>query len=186
LDADADDFISFIVEGAKRMQTLINDLLDYSRAGRVDAVIGDVNCEEVLRDVVESMSVVVRETQAVITHDALPVVRGNEKNYVLIFKKLIENAIRFHGAAPPLIHVSARLEKNEWLFSVNDNGIGIESQYFDRIFLIFQRLHSRDQYPGNGIGLAICKKLVDIEGGNIWVESQPGTGSTFYFTIPKL
>jgi len=179
LDKDADDFIDFIVDAAKRMQKLITDLLEYSRVGSKDASMAEVDCNEVLRKVTATMA-----GHARVIHDNLPVLTAHETGLIRLFQNLIGNALKFRGKEPPLIHVAARRDKNEWIFSVRDNGIGIEPQYKERIFQIFQRLHSRGEYPGTGIGLAICKKIVENLDGRIWVESEPGKGSTFYFTMP--
>ncbi|MEW6087819.1 MAG: PAS domain S-box protein [bacterium] len=184
LDSDADDFINFITDAAGRMQKLIVDLLAYSRIGRVDTLKEDVDCNSVLGKVVTILSSVIEETGTVITNDPLPVSVCSESNFIQLFQNLISNAIKFRGKNAPHIHISAKKHVNEWLFSVRDNGIGIDEKYRDKIFLIFQRLHGRDKYPGTGIGLSICKKIVETHGGRIWVESQVGKGSTFYFTIP--
>ncbi|MBF0522568.1 MAG: HAMP domain-containing protein [Candidatus Omnitrophica bacterium] len=184
LDKDADEFIGYIVDGAKRMQKLINDLLAYSRIGRVNKPVEDVDCNSILDRVINSLQPVIEQNQAVISHDKLPVLKGTESHYVQLFQNLIGNAIKFHGPEAPRIHIRAVRHGKEWLFSVKDNGIGIDLQYKDRIFLIFQRLHGRNEYPGTGIGLSICKKIVETEGGRIWVESTLGKGSIFYFTIP--
>jgi light-regulated signal transduction histidine kinase (bacteriophytochrome) len=126
-----------------------------------------------------------REAGAEVTHDALPLVRSDASGLTQVFQNLVGNAIKFHGSEPPRIHVSALLEDEAWRLSVKDNGIGIRREYFDRIFTVFQRLHTRNEYPGTGIGLAICKKVIERHGGRIWLESEPGHGSTFHFTIPE-
>jgi len=184
LDKDADDFIGFIVDAAKRMQKLITDLLEYSRTGSKNVTRTEVDCNEVLRKVTDMMSAIIESDHAIVSHDNLPVLTAHETGLIQLFQNLIGNALKFHGKQPPIIHVSARRDKNEWLFSVRDNGIGIEPQYRERIFQIFQRLHSIGEYPGTGIGLSICKKIVEYHGGRIWVESEAGKGATFYFTIP--
>jgi len=185
LDKDAMDFIDFIVDAAKRMQKLITDLLAYSRAGRMDASVDTVDCNEILGKVIYTLSSLIEETKAVITNDTLPVSICNESYFIQLLQNLIQNAIKFRGNEPPRIHIGVTRGNNEWIFFVRDNGIGIEERYKDKIFLIFQRLHTRDQYPGTGIGLSICKKIVEVHGGKIWVESELGHGSTFYFTIPE-
>lgn len=184
LDTDADEFIGYIVDGAKRMQKLINDLLAYSRVGRADKALKKVDCNAIAHKVIDYMSKREEENKPVITHDDLPVLMGNENNFIQLFQNLIGNAIKFRGSDMPRIHISAIKKESEWLFSIKDNGIGIEPEYRDRIFLIFQRLHGRDKYEGTGIGLSICKKIVETQGGKIWVDSEFGKGSTFYFTVP--
>ncbi|MDD4954785.1 MAG: PAS domain S-box protein [Candidatus Omnitrophica bacterium] len=184
MDKDANEFIDFIVDAAKRMQKLITDLLAYSRVGRLDARMDAVDCNEILGKVRYTLSPLIEETKAVITNDTLPVSVCSEIQLIQLFQNLIQNAIKFKGEAAPRIHIGARRQNNEWVFSVADNGIGIDGKYKDKIFLIFQRLHTRDKYPGTGIGLSICKKIVEAHGGRIWVESEPGRGSTFYFTVP--
>lgn len=184
LDADADDFIGYAVEGATRMQRLINDLLAYSRVTTQGKVFERVDCGQILEDVLSNLRLAVEESQAVVTHDALPVVTADGGQLGQLFQNLIGNAVKFHGAEPPKVHVSAELRSNEWRFSVRDNGIGLDLRYAERIFVIFQRLHNREEYPGTGIGLALCKKIVERHGGRIWVESESGRGATFYFTLP--
>ncbi|MFA5353061.1 MAG: ATP-binding protein [Thermodesulfovibrionales bacterium] len=185
LDTDAQEFIRYAVDGAVRMQRLINDLLDYSRVGTRDRAFEPVDTELILDQVLGNLSMAVEENQAVIEHENLPCVMGYPFQLRQLFQNLIINAIKFRGDAPPRIVISARKRGKKWIFSFRDNGIGIEPQYRDRIFLIFQRLHTRELYPGTGIGLAICKKIVERHGGSIWVESEPGKGSTFHFTIPE-
>jgi len=184
LDSDANEFIAFIVDGAKRMQRLINDLLDYSRIGRMERAAGEVDLDAVLGRVLGGMRATIEESGAAVTHDPLPRLTGAESEFVQLFQNLVGNGIKFRGTEPPRIHVGAARKGSHWLFSVKDNGIGLEEQYKDRIFVIFQRLHGRGEYPGTGIGLSICKKLVELHGGRIWVESEPGKGSTFNFTVP--
>lgn len=184
LDADADDFIHFAVDGAKRMRALINDLLAYSRVQTRGKPFEYTNGEKVLEITLTNLKQAVEESRAEITHDPLPAVMADELQLVQVFQNLIENALKFRGNEPPRIHVSARREGNEWVFSVRDNGIGIEPQYAEKIFGIFQRVYGTAEYPGTGIGLAISKRIVERHGGRIWVESEPETGSTFYFTLP--
>ena len=184
LDTDADEFIGYAVEGATRMQRLINDLLAFSRVTTQGRVFERVDCNQVLEDVLSNLRVAVEESQAVVTHDALPVVTADGGQLGQLFQNLIGNAIKFHGKEPPRVHVSVELRNNEWQFSVLDNGIGVDPQYAERIFVIFQRLHNREEYPGTGIGLALCKKIVERHGGRIWVKSPIGRGAVFYFTLP--
>ncbi len=185
LDADADEFITFIVEGAKRMQTLINDLLAFSRIGTRGNPFAPVDCEKIFQAAKENLEVAIAESGAVITNDPLPALVADQTQLTQLFQNLFSNAIKFRRPEEaPRIHVSAVRQDGAWQFSVRDNGIGIAPQYFDRIFIIFQRLHGREEYSGTGIGLAICKKIVERHGGRMWVESEPGTGSTFHFTIP--
>jgi len=185
LDAEADEFITFIVEGATRMQTLINDLLAFSRIGMRGNPFVPVDCGEIFQTAKENLEVAIAESGAVITNDPLPALVADPTQLAQLFQNLFSNAIKFRRPEEaPRIHVSAVWRDGAWQFSVRDNGIGIAPQYFDRIFVIFQRLHGREEYSGTGIGLAICKKIVERHGGRMWVESEPGTGSTFYFTIP--
>jgi PAS domain S-box-containing protein len=185
LDADADEFIAYAVDGANRMQGLINDLLAYSRVGTRTKGLEPADCTAVLDQALANLKAAIEQSGAVVTHDPLPTVMADKLQLIQLFQNLIGNAIKFHVEAPPRVHVSAENQGNEWVFSVRDNGIGIDPKYAERIFVIFQRLHTREEYPGTGIGLAICKKIVDRRGGRIWVESQPGMGAAFYFTIPK-
>jgi len=165
------------------MQLLIKDLLDYSGIG-YDKQLDTIDCKKMLAEVLGDMETCIRETRAKINVDRLPVVRGYAE-LRLVFQNLISNAIKFKKPeCDPVVDIRAASKNNEWLFSVHDNGIGIEPEYFERIFTIFQKLHSRKEYPGSGIGLAHCKKIIGMHGGRIWVESEPGRGTTFYFTIP--
>ncbi len=183
LDAKADEYIFFASDAAMRMQGLINDLLVYSRAGRGE-VTERTDVGAVLDGVLRTLSVSIAESAAVITHDPLPTIASSPLELAQVFQNLIGNAITFKAERKTEIHVGARRQPGGWQFTVRDNGIGIDPQFADRIFMIFQRLHTREQYPGTGIGLAICKKIVERHGGRIWVESQLGSGSTFCFTIP--
>lgn len=184
LGPDSDDFIRYAQEGATRMQTLIHSLLEYSRVDARGAQFSEVACESVLDQVMSDLQVARQESGAVITRDPLPVVRGNAVQLTTLFQNLIANAIKFRGDEAPRIHVGAEAGEAEWTFSVKDNGIGIEPEHLERIFVIFQRLHTREKYPGTGIGLAVCKKIVQRHGGRIWVESEPGKGAAFRFTLP--
>ncbi|MEO8205617.1 MAG: PAS domain S-box protein [Chthoniobacterales bacterium] len=184
LDARADEFIEHSVSGIKRMETLINDLLAYSRVGTQAKPLVKTDCSVVVKNVLANLAVAIAESDAVVTHDPLPMVEADTTQLSQVFQNLIGNAIKFRAALPPVIHVGVEKQGSEWKFSVTDNGIGIESQYFERIFEVFQRLHTRVEYQGTGIGLAICKKIVVRHGGRIWIESQPGQGSAFCFTLP--
>ena len=185
LDADADEYISFIVEAAARMQTLINDLLALSRIGTRGKLFAPVGCDDILREVQENLGRAIVESGTAVTHDQLPVLVADRTQLAQLFQNLISNAIKFRQTSePPRIHVSAARQNGGWQLSVRDNGIGIDPQFFERIFIVFQRLHNRDEYPGTGIGLAICKKIVERHGGRLWVESAPGKGSTFHFNLP--
>jgi PAS domain S-box-containing protein len=184
LDSDADEFIAYAVDGAVRMQTLINDLLAYSQVGTRGNSLEPTDCENVFEQAVANLSVAIEEQGAAVTHDPLPTLIADASQLVQLFQNLLGNAIKFRSKETPRVHVSAEQKGAEWVFSVCDNGIGIDPQYFKRIFVIFQRLHGREEYPGTGIGLAICKKIVHRHGGRLWVESEPGQGSTFYFAIP--
>ncbi|HEY8239877.1 MAG TPA: ATP-binding protein [Kiritimatiellia bacterium] len=185
LDADADEYISFAVSGSQRMQTLIQDLLAYSRVGKATKPFERVDCNAVMASVLADAAPVMKESGAEITCGKLPAVVGDETQLAQVFQNLVSNALKFRQEGPPRIHVDARRHNGAWQFSVQDNGIGIDAQYFDKIFVIFQRLHGRGTYQGTGIGLAICKKIVERHGGTIWVESEPGKGSTFKFTVPE-
>ncbi|GAK54046.1 sensory transduction histidine kinase [Candidatus Moduliflexus flocculans] len=184
LDALGQEFIKHAVEAALRMQTLINDLLAFSRVGTRGKPFAPTSVEKVLKALLLSLSVAIRESGAAITYDPLPTIMADELQIMQLLQNLIGNAIKFRGDQPPRIHLSAAQTPEGWQFAVRDNGIGIEAQYFERIFVVFQRLHTRREYPGTGIGLALCKKIVERHGGRIWVESQPKQGSTFYFTLP--
>jgi light-regulated signal transduction histidine kinase (bacteriophytochrome) len=184
LDADADEFIHYVEDGVSRMRALINGLLVYSRVGTSGAAFELTDCEAAFDCALTNLQVAVDESGAVITHHPLPVVMADASQLTQVFQNLIGNAIKFCNQELPRIHVAAEPRGNEWLFSIRDNGIGIDPQYHDRIFDMSQRLHSRTEYPGTGLGLAICDKVVKRHGGRIWVESQTGKGATFYFTIP--
>ncbi|MEG4146196.1 PAS domain-containing sensor histidine kinase [Microcoleus sp. Pol12B5] len=184
LDDRADKYIHYIVDGATRMQQLINDLLAYSRLGTRGQEFEQADCNAVVKQTMCNLQIAIAETKAVITCDVMPTVMADEFQLVQLFQNLVANSIKFCRQDIPLIHIAARRQESEWVFSVRDNGIGIDPQYADRIFIIFARLHSRRQYSGTGIGLAMCKRIVERHGGRIWVESQEGKGATFYFTIP--
>jgi signal transduction histidine kinase len=184
LDEDAREFIGFAVNGAKRMHVLINDLLSYSRVGTAAKPLAETDCEGVFAKTLASLQVAIRESGATITKEDLPTVIADETQLGQLFQNLLSNAIKYRGEDAPRIHVGCKEQAGRWLFSVRDNGIGIDPQYAERIFIIFQRLHTRDEYSGTGIGLAICKKIVERHGGKIWVESAPGEGTTCFFTLP--
>lgn len=183
LDSDADEFINFAVDGASRMQSLITDLLTYSRVSKKAKPFAEFDCNQLLAEALANLEVAVKTADAVITHDPLPTIMADGTQLVQVFQNLIGNAIKFRSDKRPQIHITVKRNANKWVFSIKDNGIGIESAYKDKIFVIFQRLHSREEYPGTGIGLAICKKIVERHSGKIWLESTPGEGSTFHFTI---
>ncbi len=184
LDEDADDFIGFAVDGANRMQGLINDLLAYSRVGTKGKPLTPYNANDALELALSNLQVAIEDSGAVITHDELPVVMADSTQLTQLFQNLIGNAIKFSVEKPPRIEIGVKKQGGEWQISVHDNGIGIDPEYMERVFVIFQRLHTRDEYSGSGIGLAICKKVVERHEGRIWVESKKGEGSTFYFTLP--
>lgn len=184
LDENADKYIHYAVEGALRMQTLVKDLLAFSRLGRKQETLRETDCNLVVRNVIANLQSLIQESGARIDYEALPVLVADPSELLQLFQNLIGNAIKFRGAEPPEIHITARKEKKEWLVSIKDNGIGIAPQHVEDVFVIFKRLHTREEYPGSGIGLAICKKIVEHNQGHIWVESQPGMGSTFQFTWP--
>jgi len=186
LDADADQFIGFAADGAVRMWNLVNDLLTYSRVGKGGNELEPTDSEAALAESVKDLKVAIEEKGALVTHDPLPMVMADRPQLEQLFRNVIGNAIKFHGSEPPHVHISASRNGNGWTFSVRDNGIGIAPEYSDRIFLIFQRLHSREEYPGTGIGLAVCKKIVERHGGRIWVKSDVGKGATFYFILPAV
>jgi PAS domain S-box-containing protein len=184
LDADAKEFMDFAVDGAKRMQALINDLLAYSRVGTKGRPFAPVDCETVLATVLTNLQLVIGESGARINHDPLPTVMGDATQLAQLFQNLLGNALKFRGDKPPQIHVGVESVDGFWQFTFRDNGIGIAPEHFERIFIIFQRLHGHTSYPGTGIGLAVCKKVVERHGGHMWLESEPGRGSAFHFTIP--
>lgn len=184
LDERADRWIGYAVDGANRMQTLINDLLEYSRVGTRGGELSPVSTQAALDAALANLRIAIRESGAVVTQTPLPMVRGDGTQLGQLFQNLLGNAIKFRAAQAPEIVVSARRDGEEWIFSVQDNGIGIAPEFAERIFIIFQRLHERERYPGTGIGLAICKRIVERHGGRIWLENAPGRGCTFFFTLP--
>lgn len=186
LDEKAQKYIRYAVDGAVRMQRLINDLLSYSRVATRGKPLEPTDTHAVLGEALRNLATLLEEQRAIVTTDELPTVPADASQLTLLFQNLVSNAVKFHGAeVPPRAHVSARDAGAEWVFSVRDNGIGIDRQYAERIFVIFQRLHTREEYPGTGIGLAVCKRIVERHGGRIWFEPAPGGGTTFFFTLPK-
>ncbi len=184
LDSDADEFIHFAVDGATRMQTLIADLLAYSRVESAAKPPTPTDCREVMNAVMRNLDASIQATGAVISYDDLPVIMADSTQLTQVLQNLVDNSIKYHGQAAPEVRVTAQRVNGEWLFAVRDNGIGINSRYTEQIFTVFKRLHDREKYQGTGLGLAICKRVVSQHGGRIWVESEPGSGSTFYFTLP--
>jgi light-regulated signal transduction histidine kinase (bacteriophytochrome) len=183
IDKDGKEFINFITDGAKKMNVLIKDLLSYSRITTHANPSKIVNLEEILKDALYNLQEAIKESSAVITYDKMPILKVDKTQFIQLFQNLLSNAMKFRREEPPKIHIGVKKLNGEWQFSVRDNGIGIESKYFDKLFNIFYRLHTKEEYPGTGIGLPICKKIVQRYGGNIWVKSEFGKGSTFYFTI---
>lgn len=184
LDQDGRDYIQFAVNGAKRMQMLINDLLGYSRISSRAKKLKVVDTSTILQKSLDNLQQMIAENDAVITYDKLPAIKCEETHILRLFQNLISNAIKFRkDTAAPKVHISCKKENGEFLFSVTDNGIGIAPEYFDRIFVIFQRIEVQTKYPGTGIGLSICKRIVEWHGGKIWLESKENDGTTFYFTL---
>jgi len=185
IDPDADEFIYYAVDGAQRMQQLINDLLIYSRVTSSGDELEKFNLKTALDESILNLQVPIQENKVKITHNPLPTIRGDSIQFAQLFQNLIGNAIKFRGEEMPEIHVRAEADGDNWLIQVKDNGIGIDPQHQDQIFKVFQRLHERNKYPGTGIGLSICQKIVERHGGTIWVDSKPGEGSNFCFIVPK-
>jgi light-regulated signal transduction histidine kinase (bacteriophytochrome) len=184
LDSDADEFIAFAVDGASRMQRLIQDLLAYSRVGTKGKDLLETSSEVALQQALLNLRGAVEESGALVTYDPLPTVLADEMQLIQLFQNIVGNAIKYQNPGIPLVHISAaRNGDDKWTFSVQDNGLGIDSQYFEKIFGLFQRLHKREEFAGTGLGLAICKKIVERHGGTISVASQPGQGSTFRFAL---
>ena len=184
LGPEADKFIAETIDEAKQMQTLINDMLSYSRVGTSANLFVLTDFNDILNRLLANLRIPLEQSSAVVTHDPLPEIMADPIQLVQLLQNLIRNAIKFQDENKPLIHISAERKEKEWVFSVSDNGIGITAEDTEKIFEMFQRLHNKKEYPGTGIGLATCKKIVERHGGRIWVESSPGKGSTFYFTIP--
>ena len=186
LDDRGNTYLHYIVDGAMRMQALVNDLLLYSRIATRGKEFAPTNMNDVLQEALANLDVAVAESDARVAYDALPTVNGDATQLVRLLQNLVGNAIKYRGEAPPQVHVAAAKERDDWVFSVRDNGIGIAPEYAERIFVIFQRLHTREEYGGTGIGLAVCKKIVERHGGRIWVESAEGAGATFSFSLPQV
>jgi len=184
LDSDAREFIAFAVDGATRMKALINDLLAYSRVEGEEKVFEEFDVQFALNKALSNLALKIEDSGAVITYDAMPRIKADPMQIAQLFQNLIGNAIKFQNGKVPEVHIGVERQKDEWQFAIRDNGIGISPEYQERIFVIFQRLHRKDEYPGTGIGLAICKKVVERHGGRIWLESKLGEGTTFYFTLP--
>jgi light-regulated signal transduction histidine kinase (bacteriophytochrome) len=185
LDDEGRDYLKFVAEGAVRMNTLIDDLLAYASVGREPhGETPPVDCAVLLEEVKATLGAAITESGAQVTSGPLPSVPGVRASLAQLFQNLVENAIKFRNGKAPVVRMTAELCENGFRFAVQDNGIGIEPEHFGRIFQVFQRLHPRDMYPGSGLGLAICKKIVERHGGRIWLESKPGEGATFYFTLP--
>jgi hypothetical protein len=184
LDERAHEYIDYAVDGVKRMQMLIKDLLEFSQIGTKGKTFSPTNCSVALEQAIYNLHLAIEESGAEVTYDILPTVMGDSSQLTSLFQNLIGNAVKFQGKEKPKIHISAGQKEDKWVFTVWDNGIGIDPKYAERIFVIFQRLHTREEYAGTGMGLSICKKIVERHGGRIWVESEVGKGSTFFFTIP--
>lgn len=185
LDETANKYIGFAIDGANRMQTLISDLLLYSRAGTQAVSKHLISFEDVLRKALDNLSIAIRENAAVVRHGDLPQIEADETKLIQVMQNLVGNAIKFRRSGiPPEITISASRNGDEWLFTVADNGIGFDPKYHDKIFQVFQRLHGIGMYPGNGIGLAISRRIVEHHGGRLWARSEPGAGSQFFFTLP--
>lgn len=185
LDDKAKKYIRYAYDGAVRMQGLINDLLAYSRVATSDFSSQPTDSQAALEAAIQNLSATIGASRAIITHGDLPTVPSDALLLTQLFQNLLSNAMKFRGNEPPRIQISAQERDGEFVFAVKDNGIGIEPQHADRVFVIFQRLHSREEYPGTGIGLAVCRRIVERHGGKIWFDSAPGTGTTFFFSLPK-
>jgi signal transduction histidine kinase len=186
LDPQAQEFIRAAMDGSLRMQALIRDLLTYARVDARGGKFEPTDCEEAFRVAARNLKLAIEETRAAVSYEHLPMVMGDPVQLTQVFQNLVGNALKFHGTGEPKVDVEAHRQNGEWVFSIKDNGIGIDPKYFERIFVIFQRLHTRREYPGTGMGLAICKRIIERHGGRLWVESTPGEGSTFLFTLPAI
>ncbi|MBI1792493.1 MAG: hypothetical protein HYR60_33640 [Acidobacteria bacterium] len=185
LDATADEFIASAMEGVAQMQERIQGLLEYSRISTRGGEFQPVDCERLFQDVLASLRAGQEESAAVVTHDPLPTLSADARQLRVVFQQLLSNAVRYRSEDPPRVHLRAQADGAEWTFSIQDNGIGLDPQYAAQIFVIFRRLHTRSEYPGTGLGLALCKRIVERHGGRIWVESEPGKGAAFHFTLPE-
>jgi light-regulated signal transduction histidine kinase (bacteriophytochrome) len=185
LDDEGRDYLGNAIEGTKRMRRLLDDLLEYSRVSTETGELSEVDMEKVLQAALGNLAALIRENGAIVSHDALPHVTGAPTQLMQLLQNLVDNALKYRHQSAPRIHVGAEDLGHEWQISVKDNGLGIDPKQFDRIFQIFHRLHAETDRPGAGIGLSVCKRIVERHGGRIWVDSQPGAGSTFYFTLPK-
>jgi signal transduction histidine kinase len=186
LDAKADEFISYIVEGVQRLQILIKDLLEYSQIETKAKNIKPTDCSFIVEEAMSNLKTAMDESNAVVTYNKLPTIMSDPQQIISLFQNLIDNAIKFRSNKAPRVRISADRKGNEWIFSIRDNGIGIDPENFEKIFVMFQRLHGSADFPGTGIGLSICKKIIERHGGRIWVESEPGKGATFFFVIPSI
>ncbi len=186
LDQDARDFMGYAVDAVAQMRALIDALLAYSRVGRSDKSLEPTDCNQALKRALSNLKAQIEESEAMITVGPLPMVKGDALRLTQMFQNLVSNAIKFRSEKKPAVHILARRRGSEWFFSLSDNGIGIDPQYADRIFVIFQRLHEREEYPGTGIGLAMCKRIIELHGGRIWMEPRTEGGTTFHFTLPAV
>ncbi|MGE5498007.1 MAG: sensor histidine kinase, partial [Syntrophothermus sp.] len=184
LDTQADEYIGFITDGARRMQDLIRDLLTFARITTQPSPFAQADLNKIIQDILNDLNPYIAEGSVDVQCGNMPVIIADPTQMKQLFQNLISNGIKFRKNENPVIRIQSVRGENEWVFSVSDNGIGIDREYFERIFIIFQRLHTRDEYPGTGIGLSICKRIVERHGGRIWVESEAGKGTAFYFTIP--
>ena len=186
IDSDADDYIGYMVSGATRMSLLIKDLLVFSRIGKNGQDMEEVNVNGLIKEIIATIQLKLESTNAALNIGEMPVLKCDKSQIFQVFQNLLTNALKFvKKGQRPEIAITAELKGNEWVFCVKDNGIGISSVYFNKIFVPFERLHSKDEYEGTGVGLSICKKIIDYHGGKIWVESEPDKGASFYFSIPQ-
>ena len=186
LDEKAEEYISFTIDSVARMDMVLKDPLEFSRLGAKAHHMKPLNCSVVFEQAIHNLRSAIEESGAEITYDLLPTVMANESQITSLFQNLLSNSMKFRGKEKLRIHVSAEQKDNQWVFSVQDNGIGIDPKFFDRIFVIFQKLYTKQEYEGTGVGLTLCRKIVELHGGRIWVESEPGKGATFYFALPLL